>query len=392
MDENLKEEILRNCIRKREGKIDLTWQQLACQYKDYFENSESIRCWTKNELKKQGKLPTKENKISKDIKLKLDKIQLKEIEFEKEKIRFQDQKREYRNLIRIEARWEHLQEEMIKSINKLNIDKPLLNKSHLDFKSSNDTEASLCLSDWHTGLETDNYFNKYNIDIEKQRVGRLTQKVKRYCINNKVKILHVELLGDMINGLIHLSTRVSNEEDVINQTMICAEILSEMLTDLSNVVEQINVYSTYGNHSRVTASIKDSLNMENFERLIPWYLKTRLKNFPNIHIIDNQFDEELIAYKVHGEYIFGLHGHHDKPNSVVDNWSKMLKIFPREVHLGHLHKHYESEDYDILVSVNGSLCGVEEFSKQIRKTNSPFQKLIIYKVNDEDSYTYRIRV
>ena len=37
MDENLKEEILRNCIRKREGKIDQTWQQLACQYKDYFE-------------------------------------------------------------------------------------------------------------------------------------------------------------------------------------------------------------------------------------------------------------------------------------------------------------------------------------------------------------------
>ena len=58
MDENLKEEILRNCIRKREGKIDQTWQQLACQYKDYFENGESIRCWTKNELKKRNELPS----------------------------------------------------------------------------------------------------------------------------------------------------------------------------------------------------------------------------------------------------------------------------------------------------------------------------------------------
>jgi hypothetical protein len=312
-------------------------------------------------------------------------------EFEKEKYKMQDQKREYRSFLKIDSRWEHLEEEIIRNIKDLNVSRPLINQVMLSDNISNDVEASLILSDWHTGLETENHWNKFNIEILKQRVNNLTEKTIRYCYDNNVNVLHVELLGDLINGLIHISTRIYNEEDTIQQVMICSEIISEMLYEFSKHLDKVCVYSTIGNHGRVSANVKEHINTENFEKLIPWFLKARVQ-CSNVEFMDNKYDEDIIVYQVHGEYIFGLHGHHEKIAKVVDDWTKMLRIFPREIHLGHYHRHYETEEYDILVTINGCLSGVDQYAKDIRKTNSPMQKLIIYKKGESDSFSYRIKL
>jgi hypothetical protein len=294
---------------------------------------------------------------------------------EKEKVKFQDQKREYKNYLRQEARFEHLIDVMKKEIEGLNDYHPYYNSYSNTYKGG--SQATLILSDLHIGLEVENRFNKFDKQIAKERLADLAGKVIEYCKRHHVGVLHIELLGDLINGYIHLGTRVSNEEDVISQAMTCVELLSNFVHVLSQKIPYIKIYSTVGNHGRCTPNMKESIDVENFERLVPWGMKMRLE-CENIEFVENKEDDEIIVYQVMNETIFACHGHKEKMGSVISDLVKLLKIFPNEVHLGHFHRHSTLEDNDMELIINGSFSGTDEYAKSIRKSNKPSQTLIIY--------------
>lgn len=319
----------------------------------------------------------------------LKEIEFKKLELEKEKVRFQDQKREYRNYLKADARFEHLVDEMRKSIGVLNNNKPLTNAYIGDFYSKDSTEAVLILSDFHFGIKEKNYWNEISVEILKQRVNKLKNYTIKYAKRHNIETLHVEILGDMINGLIHLGTRVSNEEDVISQAMHCAELLAEFLNDLALYIPNIKVYSATGNHGRCVANYKESLDLENFERLIPWYLNGRLES--NVKLMDNIYEDDIIIYEFLNEVIFAVHGHNDKVGTAVNELSKMFKKFPTELHLGHYHSYYEKEDHDITTTVNGTASGVDKYAKNIRKTSKAMQTLMIYNEEGREC-TYKIKL
>lgn len=298
------------------------------------------------------------------------------------KIQFQDQRREYSKYLRADARWQHLIEEMKDSIKEL----PPLEFNNYEIIKG-EVEASLIISDWHLGLECSNYWNVFNYEVARKRIEKLKQKTIRYCELHKVKKLHIEILGDMINGSIHLGTRVESEEDVMSQAMRCAEIISNFVYDIANKVENVNVYTINGNHGRVTANKHDSIEVENFERLVPWYMKTRLKDSKNIKICENQYDDTISHYMIGNKHIFSAHGHLDKIGNVINDYSRMFKVVADEVHLGHFHSYYEKDEHNSTVVVNGSLSGVDTYAKSIRKTGTPTQILKIY---GDDVCTYKI--
>ncbi|MBN1076075.1 hypothetical protein DVV91_17280 [Clostridium botulinum] len=319
----------------------------------------------------------------------LKELEEKKLELEKMKIQYQDQKREYRNYLRADSRFEHLQQEMIYEIQKLNNYKPLYN-TYVNTYCGGDNEASLILSDIHLGMEINDKFNKYNKQIAKERLDDLKNKVISYCRRHRVKVLHIELLGDLVNGYLHIGNRVNNEEDVISQTMLLSEMLSNFINIMAKEIPFIKIYSTIGNHGRCSANIKDSLSIENFERLIPWYMKTRIQ-CDNVKFIENKEDDEIIVYKAINETIFACHGHKDKIGSVVNDLTKMLKIFPTEVHMGHWHRHSTIEDNDIELIINGSFAGTDEYAESIRKSNKPSQTLIIYNIEGQEC-VYKIKL
>lgn len=321
----------------------------------------------------------------------LEELELKRREFEKEKIRFQDQKREYKNLLRPEARFERILEVLEREIKSLNETKPFI--THKDIYSNiSQREAVLVASDWHIGSSFDNYFGKYNLEIAKQRLNKLLNKTIEYCETNKVNTLHLELLGDNISGGIHWSSKVESEEDCVTQSMILCEILEEFIGRLADKIPYVKVYSVVGNHSRVNMNKKDNQNGENFERLVPWYLKKRLFNVNNVEIMDKcNIDDGIISFKVINTNIIGVHGDLDKPNQIINDMIKMFKFVAEEYHMGHLHHHFEKEEHDIEILINGSLQGTDNYAKDIRKTERPMQKLMIY---DEDGKlcTYKIKL
>lgn len=319
----------------------------------------------------------------------LKEIENQKLELEKEKIKFQDQRREFRKYIRQEARWEHIVDTLKEEMSKINLENPLRYNPHvhrLDYGN----EAVLTCSDWHIGASFKNYFAEYNMEIAKKRVNELLQKTIEHCNYHNVNTLHVELLGDNISGIIHTSTKVESDEDVVTQTMAAAEIIAQFVSELANNIPNVKVYHAIGNHARVNPNIKENLDKENFERIIPWYLSARI-SAPNVTIVESQIEDGIIMYDVLNTKIIGVHGDKDKINSVVDNMMKMFKIFPDEIHLGHYHHHYEKEEFDCEVSVNGSLMGTDTYAKNIRKNGSAMQKLKIY--NQEGQLcSYKIKL
>lgn len=323
----------------------------------------------------------------------LQEIEMKKIELQKEKIKVQDQKRELNKLIRMDARFEHLCNVLRECTDILSKEKPYIYiPQQEDYSREEYTEAVLMLSDLHIGSAFKNAIAEYNIDIAKARMNELLQQTIKYCKINNVGTIHVELLGDNINGGIHWSSKVESEEDTITQLMIYEEIISEFIYYLSLAIPYVKVYSVIGNHSRLNMNIKDNQKGENLERLVPHYLKARLCNLKNVEIKDDaNVDDGLIIFDVLNTKIFGLHGDLDKPNKIVDDMIKMFKIIPDEINIGHYHHDFEKTEYDISLVVNGSLQGTDSFAYRIRKSGGAMQKLSIY--NDEGKLcTYKIKL
>lgn len=321
----------------------------------------------------------------------LNELEMMKIEIEKEKIRFQDQRREFKNLVRPEARFERILEVMEREIKSINNIKPFLSKRVDTYRSSNN-EAVLIASDWHIGTKFKNYFGEYSIDIAKRRLNDLLNSTVEYCEANKVDTLHLELLGDNISGGIHWSSKVDGEEDCVSQTMRLCELLSEFIVKLSENIPNVKVYSVVGNHSRINMNKKDNQKGENLERFVPFYLKTRLVNVNNVQIMEEcNIDDGIIVFKVLNTEIVGVHGDLDKPNQIINNMIKMFRRVSDEYHMGHLHHHFEKEEHDIEVVINGSLQGTDDYAKDIRKSGRPMQKLMIY--NEEGKFaTYKIKL
>ena len=327
--------------------------------------------------------------MDKDLIAKYEEIR---IESEKEKIRKQDQKREYMKLIREQARIEHVRNEMIKEIHTLAKTKPLSWSKPLPSSSDFDREGLLILSDLHYGVFNQNYWNNFDNNEFLRRLNRLITKTIEHSISNKVNTIHVFLAGDLINGLIHQVTRINNTEDAVSQTMRVSEYLSEAINRLANEIDNVKVYNVRGNHDRVTPNKKDEIAKESFNDLVPWWLKERLRGTFNVEFMENKYDDEIIVADIAGYTVFGVHGHKDKVNSVAQNLAMMIKKFPDYVVMGHTHHHEENETHEVEIIVNSSFSGVDDYAKDIRRTSKAAQKYIIFDKDEARLCTYNIQL
>jgi len=372
---------LRLCNSKLNKEIDLDWSELivilglSCSsdhlrklsyaYKEYGEYL-SVK-----EIESIDKSSDSESEFIQNI------TRAKE-ELYKEKVKLQDERRMYNAFVRVEARWEEMKDVIECEARSLNTTKPLLS-NNVPIKSGEQV-ASLLLSDLHLGIEVDTYLNTYNIEIAKEYLKTLELKVIEYCRIHNVKELNMEILGDLVSGIIHITTRLYQQESIINQTMICAEMLAEMVHNLSVKLEKINIYFSVGNHARVVANYKEHMSEENFEYLILWHLKTRLKDVDNVEFKDNVYDSEMIVYEVFGKKIISVHGHKDKPESAVMKLSQMLGILFDECHMGHFHDFaFRSKTL-----INGAFVGLDQFAQDHRFNGTPSQVMKIYYENGDE--------
>ena len=249
------------------------------------------------------------------------------------------------------------------------------NNDYLSSFSKN--SAILQLSDWHYGLEINNYFNRFNPEICIKRVNELKNKVISMCLHDNVKTLYIANLSDLISGYIHLQLRLQNRYDVITQVMDVSEILAELLNDLSEYFN-IEYYDCLDNHSRLDPNKKDSFHLESLVRITHWYLVERLKNNNKININNYSiYGEDIITFNCCGWDIAGVHGDNDTVQNIIERLSLMTHANFDLILTAHKHHFAAYEDNECIVLQNGSLMGTDYYATKLRKSSKPSQNLII---------------
>jgi predicted phosphodiesterase len=322
----------------------------------------------------------------------IDKYETIKLEAEKEKIRKQDQKNAYRKLVRNQSRFEDIKDDISIAIKQLAKEKPLiLSPSLPHFEEFDPNRQGLALfSDWHLGADIHNSINIYNKDEFNKRVKILIEKLIRYGIRNNISTLNIGAIGDFLNGLIHVSTRVQSREDIIEQITYVSEILSDIIFQLSTIFPKINAYFVNGNHARPSGNKDDFGLNENFERLLPWYIQARLQNAKNVNIVTEQ--DGYIVTNIFDKSIILVHGQYDNPNNSVYNLSQMLNIVPDYLCSGHIHHNFEKEFNHTKAIVNSSLIGADDYSVAKRLTTRPSQKFMVFDKDEGLECTYEIYV
>ena len=324
------------------------------------------------------------DKFDEDVIITDDEL-LKEIETQKdelykERCKVQDENREKRKNLREEARFEKLievlQEEML-------LLEPINIKEFKESTSKKKKYAVAQFSDWHALKIIDNQWNVYNKEVMIERASNITRKIINKSILHNVTDLIVEVNGDMVDGLIQVSARNVEEADVVSQIVAVSELLSNVINELKPYYNSVKVVTTLGNHGRLFESKKMGTTKENFEMLIPEFLKLRLDN--TIPIVKS-YGLDFVAYEIEDDLICVAHGQNDKLSTVIADFSKMYKRVPKEIHLGHTHSYKDINDCDIYVTVNGSLCGSDDYSITCRKITTPSQNFIVYDNDDRCIY------
>lgn len=310
-------------------------------------------------------------------------------EIRKEKAKLSDERVQNGAYIRAISREETLKEIARSAVEQISSRK-ILGNENVCISSGGNNEAVLVISDWHYGLVCNNAWNKFSPEIAEQRINKLKHEVIRHCTDAEVSKLFVINLSDLICGRIHLPLRLESRFDVITQTMRVSEILSEFLDDLSAYFD-IEYYDCEDNHSRVEPNKADSLHIENFTRIIKWYLSSRLSSNKRINIhVENEYSEDIISFYCNGFRFVAVHGDKDKMSNVVENLSLMTHERLDIVLTAHMHHFAGDEVNETVVLQNGALVGTDRYAASIRKSSVPSQNLIIVSQDNPTEDIHRI--
>lgn len=295
------------------------------------------------------------------------------IKMRKEKIKLSDARVEYNRLIRQEARKESYAD-MVKRIICENVEPMNIPVHYTLFNSS--TDLLVHLTDIHTGIEIHNWKNDFDEDILKQRIEKFTSDILDIRGIHQSENCYL-VIGEILSGIIHNNLRLQNNMDLMEQFKYVSELISAMLTRLANHFNHIYVYTTPGNHSRISPKKEDGLDGENMDVLLPFYLKARMQNFENITIGNNNIEPEIAMFNIRGNNVFAAHGHKDSPSNVVQNFTMMFNVKPDIVLLGHRHTNAMETVYDTKVIQSGCVSGSDQFATSIRKVNRPEQTVSV---------------
>lgn len=300
-------------------------------------------------------------------------IEVQKRELEKERKKLSDARVDYNRLIRQEARKESYID-MVKRIICEDVEPMNIPIHYILFNSS--TDLLVHLTDIHMGIEIHNWKNDFDSDILKQRIEKFTSDILDIRGMHQSENCYL-VVGEILSGIIHNNLRLQNNMDLMEQFKYVSELISAMLSRMANHFNHIYVYTTPGNHSRISPKKEEALDGENMDILLPFYLKARMQNVKNITICDNTIEPEIAMFNIRGNNVFATHGHKDSPSSVVQNFTMMFNIKPDIVLLGHRHTNGLTTVYDTKVIESGCCSGSDNYAVSIRKVNKPEQTVSV---------------
>ena len=294
-------------------------------------------------------------------------------ELKKERIKLSDERTELNRLLRVSARRDAFMEQVREIIREVPPSEFLL---PVDQVSSSDTDLAVQLTDLHTGINVDNYFNKFNYEILKERCSKFLEKIIETKIRHNAQDCHL-IVGEIISGLIHPDLRVQSNENILEQFRLASNLVSDFVAFLSRYFNSVHVYVTPGNHSRITANKSDAIRGENMDLFLPDFLEAKLQNYKNVIINYNTIDPYIAVFKIRNELCMAAHGDKDSPNTVVKSFTSLFGAKPSIVFLGHKHHNAFLSDDKVKVVQGGCMSGSDDHTIDIRKHSDPEQTISV---------------
>lgn len=316
----------------------------------------------------------------------LDKYEEAKLHFYKEKIKAADVKRELMSDVRKEARADVIKDEIVSTIRKM----PAVTFPKIILPKRTN-EGVLLIGDWHIGAKVDNFYNTYNLEEAKKRIKYMVEYVKKYIYTQDIERLHIINLGDMIEGSIHVSTRVTNELNTCQQIIDASNLIFNFIGELSTAVNDLNYHSvTSDNHGRVIQNYKDNLEAENFSVVMDNYIRTRCEDCSvDVNIYNDNLDNNFGVFELLNGKKFGYtHGHTIPTNKAYQAFTGIIQDFIDYIAIGHFHSSKMKEFNASKVYVNGTLKGVDDYAIKNYLFARPSQSLIVF--DGENDLDFRI--
>lgn len=387
-NENEEQFIFRLGQAKDSGNLDMSWDEIANIINKEFRTDESEyrseAAYRKPYQQAKRYFESNVFKTYKDEDSYFKELQIQKQELEKEKVKTRDERNELRRVIREEARKESYKEQILRSISEYQCN-PLEYDKNKQFNGVLKTDNDLIISctDIHAGIEIDNYFNKFNEDILRDRFNQYLDKIFEVQLRHGSENVYV-ILSELISGIIHNELRIENNQNLIEQFLTVTDYLSQFLSELSYHFNTVNVYICPGNHSRISPKKEDSLKGENIDHLVIPFLEAKLQNFKNIMFNTNKIEESIAMFDVRNNVVMASHGDKDAPSNVVQKFTLLFGIRPSLVYLGHRHTNGLTTIYNTKVVESGTMAGTDNYALDLRLHSKPSQTISVVTENGLD--------
>lgn len=306
----------------------------------------------------------------------LDAIREERRALEKEKVKFRDERNEVSRLLRVQARGESMRELVERCIQSYP-QEAFWQDFAVDEDCSKDYATIVHLTDLHAGEGIDNSFNAYSKDIMQRRLRQYCEKVVRTSYLFGQEKCYVVLGGDLINGAIHINSRLENNENVINQVISAAEGVSQFLAEVSRFYREVHVYSVPGNHSRLFPNKEENQYGEYLDKLVSYIVEAKCSSVNHIEFHKNTIEDSIASFSVMGNLVYAVHGDKDTAANVVQNLTMMTGEKPDIVLMGHRHTNGLTTVYDTKVYESGCVSGPDTYCMDKRLRNRPEQTLLV---------------
>lgn len=306
----------------------------------------------------------------------------KELEYQrqelaKQQIKTRDERTELNRLIREQARRESYKDQVLRSISEHDCHPLSYDETkRFDGVIKSDNDLVISMTDLHAGIEIDNYFNKFNEDILRDRLNHYLDRIFEVQLRHGSENAYV-ILSELCSGIIHPTLRIENNQNLIEQFLTVTDYLSQFLAELSYRFEKVEVFVVPGNHSRISPNKEESLRGENIDLLALPYLSAKLQNFKNIEFIENDMEETIAMFSVRDKIVMASHGDRDDPKTVVQKFTLLFGVRPALVYLGHRHTNAMSTVYDTKVIQSGSLSSTDDYCLDKRLRNKAEQTISV---------------
>lgn len=366
---------------KDSGQLDMSWDELAAVINKEFRGDDDSEYRTEAAYRKPYQQTKRYyeagvfNRFDEEKYFK--ELQLQKQELQKETVKVRDERNELRRIIREEARKESYKDQILRAISEFNCN-PLDYDSFKQFTGilKTDNDLIISLTDVHAGIYIDNFFNKFDENVLKDRLNHYLDKVFEVQLRHGSENVFV-ILSELVSGIIHNELRIENNQNLIEQFLTVSNYISEFLAEMSYHFNEINVYICPGNHSRIVARKEDSLKGENIDHLALPFLKAKLQNFKNINFNSNTIEESIAMFGVRNSTVMASHEDKDSPSNVVQKFTLLFGIRPDLVYLGHRHTNGLTTVYNTKVIESGTLSGTDNYALDLRLHTKPSQTISV---------------